>query len=67
MINFTLTDIEEKSYHEFYSKHTNCFKDNRSMTSPIEFIITPTSLGIEVMVKCIYCGEVKNITEYDKF
>lgn len=71
MMTFTLSDKQEKQWIEFQKKHADCCmkKTGRRLASPSGggFSITfhPTGLGDGVSIKCHFCGETENITDYD--
>lgn len=71
MINFVLSDKQEKQWHEFQEKHKECCrkKTGRDIASPsgggYSVIFSPTGIGDIVHFKCHFCGQEENVTDYD--
>lgn len=66
MIDFKLTEKEEKDALEFSKEHKKC--TNGKLTTiggRISYEITPVSIGHFVSIVCNICGKKKNITDYD--
>lgn len=67
-ISFVLTEKETEAAKAFMEQHYEHSKQlNATVCASFSFIITPTSIGDTVHIRCIKCGEEKDITEYDKF
>lgn len=62
------TNKETDAANAFVSYHKECTKkQNKDGNSLFSFIVTPTSIGNTIHIKCSVCGEEKDITDYDKF
>jgi len=62
-----LNELEEKRYHKFYKKHKRCHINTGAIsTSNVEIIITGSSMGDFIKVKCSTCRKEKDITDYNK-
>ena len=59
-----LTDIEKIRYAKFIERHKKCSCPGFT-GGKITFMITPNSLGIQIIVKCNMCGETKDCTDYN--
>lgn len=64
MVEFKLYDSEEKKAFEFEEKHKKCHKMT-SIGGGISYIFSPNAIGTVVHVKCGFCGEEEDITDYD--
>lgn len=71
MLTFKLSDKQTEQWHEFQKEHSGCCKKKtgREFASPIgggyHIIFTPTGIGDGVTLECGFCGEKKDITDYD--
>lgn len=43
------------------------FKFGGPYPSHFDYIFTPTGIGVGVSIRCNYCGEVKDITDYSEW
>ena len=66
-MQFKLTELETNRWKDFEMKHFPCSKNTGAIGGIFDFIISPTSIGSFVKVKCTRCGKMENITDYDKF
>lgn len=64
MVEFKLYDSEEKKALEFEEKHKNCHKTT-TIGGGFEYKFIPNAIGTAIFVKCQFCGEEENITDYD--
>jgi len=60
---FEMNDVECKSANAFAEKHSTC-KAHPIGGSKFSYIFTPT-IGMNVHIKCLICGEEKDISDYD--
>jgi len=60
---FEMNDVECKSANVFAEKHSTC-KAHPIGGSKFSYIFTPT-IGMNVHIKCLICGEEKDISDYD--
>lgn len=61
---FELTENETKKAEEFEEKHRKCHKPT-TIGGGIEYKFFPNAIGAAVSIKCGFCGEEENITDYD--
>lgn len=65
------TDNEYVAAREFKKEHKDCCKNILGKESfsttggAFTYIITPTGLGNNIIIKCNSCGEIKDITDVD--
>ena len=67
---FTLTDEQQKKVDEFKDKHSDCYDKMSTSTDGkhhISYIVTPGGVGTTISVRCNHCGEIMDITEYNKW
>lgn len=64
MVEFKLCDSEEKKAFEFEEKHKTCRKLT-TIGGGVEYKFIPNAIGTAIFVKCPFCGEEENITDYD--
>ena len=64
MVEFKLNDNEEKKAFEFCEKHKDCHKAT-TLGSGIEYRFIPNAIGTAIFIKCQFCKEEENITDYD--
>ena len=63
-----LTDAERLVICEFQREHIDCNNEfSSSVGGRLSYIITPTGLGNIVKVRCNYCGEIRDLTNYDSW
>jgi hypothetical protein len=60
---FEMNDVECKSANAFAEKHITC-KAHPIGGSKFSYIFTPT-IGMNVHIKCLICGEEEDISDYD--
>jgi len=61
--SFEMNDVECKAANAFAEKHSTC-KAHPIGGSKFSYIFTPT-IGMNVHIKCLICGEEKDISDYD--
>lgn len=61
--SFEMNDVECKAANAFAEKHSAC-KAHPIGGSKFSYIFTPT-IGMNVHIKCLICGEEKDISDYD--
>ena len=61
---FKLHENEIKKAEEFENKHKQCYKPT-TIGGGIEYKFLPNAIGTAVSIKCGFCGEEENITDYD--
>jgi len=61
--SFEMNDVECKAANAFAEKHGAC-KAHPIGGSKFSYIFTPT-IGMNVHIKCLICGEEKDISDYD--
>ena len=61
---FKLSEKEAKAAEEFENKHKDCHIPT-TIGGGIEYKFTPNAIGTGVSIKCCFCGEEENITDYD--
>jgi len=62
---FVLSIEEVTTYREWEKNHKEtCGKTKRLKTNNLAFIFRPTSLGDCITVKCEWCKEEKDLTDY---
>lgn len=59
---YFLSDEQQKEVNDFISRHNIKCKH-----AYYNYIISPTSIGIGISIKCCACGEEKDITDYKHF
>lgn len=69
-ITFTISDSNElKAIKMFKEKHCKkCTIYNREgfpVTPLFTYSFTPTGIADAIIIKCTFCGEEKNVTNYD--
>lgn len=63
-IKYNLNEVELARLEAFKKKH----RCSCSLTDEdLNYIISPTGIGVCVSVSCDICKEVENITDYDKW
>ena len=63
-VSFQFYGKEPETTKAFAEKHKNCH--SRSATSEkFQYTFIPGGIGTCVSMKCLICGEEKNITDYD--
>lgn len=65
MEEFKLNDNEVKAAEKFENTHKHKEVNKGAIGGHIQYIFTPTAVGTGKSIKCIICGKVKNITDYD--
>jgi hypothetical protein len=65
-IYFKLSGVEEKAAKEFRKLHSKCNIET-AIGGQFEYRFAPTSISNVVTIKCGYCGEEKDITDYDSW
>ena len=74
IISYAIPNIiskqEEEDAHKWWTSH-KCFTDKTNWEADIELdtlypniILIPTSIGTTINVKCPFCPESKNVTDY---
>lgn len=66
MLKFILSDKQVEQYHDFQKKHADCClkKTGSPSGGSFDIIFHPTGIGNAVSVKCKFCGEHEDITDY---
>ena len=59
MIEYILSDAQEKKIKKFNKKHYKRCNSNTRL------ILTETGIGLGVEVQCANCNKIKNISDYD--
>ena len=70
MDKFVLSESQQEKVKEFDKEHKKCRKDVHMGTDgnyAITYMFTPGGIGTIVEIKCNYCGEGLNITEYENW
>jgi len=62
-IEFKLTEIQQEKFNKWNHK---CDNDGGAIGGKLQFVFTPTGLGVILNVKCV-CGEKLDLTEYEKW
>lgn len=67
-MKYQLTDAERLAICGFQREHIDCKNEfSSSVGGRLSYIITPTGLGNIVKVRCNYCGEIRDLTNYDSW
>ncbi len=68
-IQFEVNEVEQARFEEFSKEHLEkCpHTPQDAMHTRWSFIFTLGGVGTIVEVKCILCGETKNITDFDSW
>ena len=61
---FKLHENEIKKAEAFEKKHRKCYVPT-TIGGGIEYKFYPNAIGTAVSIKCQFCGEEENITDYD--
>lgn len=61
---FKLHENEIKKAKEFIEKHKKCYIPT-TIGGGIEYTFLPNAIGTGILIKCGFCGEEENITDYD--
>jgi hypothetical protein len=61
---FKLYEKEIEKAKEFEEIHKKCYKPT-TIGGWIEYKFFPNAIGTGVSIKCGFCGEEENITDYD--
>ena len=65
---FVLSAQEFITYKEWEKEHREtCVKTKRDKTQSMSFTFSPTSLGDAVSVKCHWCKEEKDLSDYNSW
>ena len=64
MEDSALSENEIKKDEEFEEKHKKCYRPT-TIGVGIEYKFFPNAIGTGVSIKCGFCGEEENITDYD--
>ena len=67
MIEFKLSELESERAEKFINEH--CHKEvyKGAIGGHIEYILTPTSIGKAVSIRCLICDTEENITDYNSW
>ena len=67
-IKFEANDVEQAAFEAWSSEHLpTCGPPMDAMHTRWQFIFTLGGVGNVTVVKCILCGEEKNITDYESW
>lgn len=61
---FKLSENEIKRAEEFEKKHEKCYVTT-TIGGGIEYKFCPNAIGTAVYIKCGFCGDEENITDYN--
>lgn len=61
---FKLHENEIKKAEEFIEKRKNCYIPT-TIGGGTEYKFLPNAIGTAVFIKCGFCGEEEDITDYD--
>lgn len=61
---FKLSENEIKKAEVFEEKHKKCYRPT-TIGGGIEYKFFPNAIGTGVLIKCGFCGEEEDITDYD--
>jgi len=64
-IEYELNEAEEKAAMAFLDKHSRC-GEGAAIGGAVTWLITPTSIGDFLSVKCARCKKKKFITDHKK-
>ena len=66
-----ISSSEEEEAHKWWTNH-KCFLDENNWAPDLEIgclyphiKLTPTSIGSVIAVACPFCGELKDVTDYE--
>lgn len=65
-MKFELTKVEEGTAKEFRTEHKKCYVDT-AIGGQFEYRFSPTGLGPVIHIKCLFCKEEKDITDYNSW
>lgn len=63
---FEMTGIEEAKAKQFREEHKKCYVST-AIGGQFEYRFSPTSIGSIVTIKCAFCKEEKDVTDYDSW
>jgi hypothetical protein len=66
--HFTLDKTEFKHAQKFSETHHKCkknLKQSIALGEQFTYLFTITGLGLDIVIKCNYCGKEENITNVD--
>ena len=63
-VKFELHGNEPETATKFAESHKNC-RSRSAMSEKFQYTFIPGGIGTVVIIKCLICGEEKNITDYD--
>ena len=64
MIEFKLNEKENELAKKFMQEHRHPEVYKGAIGGHINFIFTPTSIGVACTIKCTICNSEENITDY---
>jgi hypothetical protein len=65
VIKFEANEVEQETFNAWSAEHLpKCGPAMDAMHMRWEFTFTSGSIGNSIVVKCLLCGEEKNITDY---
>lgn len=67
MIEFKLSEKEEAAARQFMEEHRHKDAYKGAIGGHLEFLFSPTSIGVACCIHCTICGEKKNITDYSNW
>ncbi len=68
LVTFKPSEAEQREYAEFVDLHMDSCPVPKSPTKEkIAFTVVPNGLGVLLSVKCLACGEVKDITDTENW
>lgn len=62
--SFELHGREPEIAKKFAEAHKNC-RSKSALSEKFQYTFIPGGIGNVVIIKCLICGEEKNITDYD--
>ena len=63
-INFT--ELENKRWNDFQESHSGCMEYPGAIGGYVDIIVTPTSVGNFIKVRCNSCDVIEDITDTNK-
>lgn len=67
MIEFKLNEKENECAEKFIRKHRHPETYKGSIGGHLQYVFTPTSVGVACAIKCKVCRDVENITDYSSW
>ena len=61
---FELSELESEEAKKFMKEHYSSCNQPTTIGGLFSYIITPTSIGYSISVRCNVCGETLDVTDY---